>query len=166
MNSWHRSNVISSIKLLGPAHCPAKSDSATVNIFSSLYWNRSSWFYINVWFKYTQPAMQDPSHVCGLHHSSWQCRILNPLSGARDRTHILMDTSRVHYHWAMKATLNIYFSFEVNFTYNEIHKFLSILLSVYTFVIQILTQHGNWTFYTASQGSKRRERQTDWKKTR
>ena len=28
------------------------------------------------------------SHVCGLHCSSRQCRILNPLSKARDRTHI------------------------------------------------------------------------------
>ena len=25
-------------------------------------------------------AMQDPSHICNLHHSSRQCRILNPLS--------------------------------------------------------------------------------------
>ena len=30
-----------------------------------------------------------------LHHSSQQHRILNPLSEARDLTHILMDTSRV-----------------------------------------------------------------------
>ena len=35
-------------------------------------------------------AMQDPSHICTLHHSSWQCQILNPLSKARDRTHNLM----------------------------------------------------------------------------
>ena len=40
----------------------------------------------------------DPSHVCDLHHSSGQRQILNPLSKARDRTHILMDTSQVHYH--------------------------------------------------------------------
>ena len=33
-----------------------------------------------------------------LHHGSGQYRILNPLSGARDRTHILMDSSQVHYH--------------------------------------------------------------------
>ena len=33
----------------------------------------------------------DPSH--DLHHNSRQCRILNPLSRARDRTHVLMDTS-------------------------------------------------------------------------
>uniref|UniRef100_A0A8D1N3X5 Uncharacterized protein n=1 Tax=Sus scrofa TaxID=9823 RepID=A0A8D1N3X5_PIG len=32
----------------------------------------------------TATATQDLSHVCNLHHSSWQCRILNPLSEARD----------------------------------------------------------------------------------
>ena len=43
----------------------------------------------------TATAIQDLSHVCSLHHSSWQCWILNPLSEARDQTHILMDTSCV-----------------------------------------------------------------------
>ena len=43
-------------------------------------------------------AMPDPSHICDLHHSSRQHRILNPLSGARDRTCILMETSQVCYH--------------------------------------------------------------------
>ena len=40
-------------------------------------------------------AMQDPSHVCTLHHSSQQGWILNPLGETRDGTWILMDTSRV-----------------------------------------------------------------------
>ena len=40
-------------------------------------------------------AMQKPSHICDLHHSSWQRQILNPLSEARDRTHSLMDTIQV-----------------------------------------------------------------------
>ena len=31
-------------------------------------------------------AMPDPSHVCDPHYSSWQRRILNPLSEARDRS--------------------------------------------------------------------------------
>ena len=35
------------------------------------------------------------SHVCRLHHSSRQHRIVNPLSEARDRTCILMDAGRV-----------------------------------------------------------------------
>ena len=36
-----------------------------------------------------------PSLICNLHHSLWQCRILNSLSEARDQTYILMDTSQV-----------------------------------------------------------------------
>ena len=43
----------------------------------------------------TATATQDPSHVCDIHHSSQQRQILNPLSNARDQTHILMDTSGV-----------------------------------------------------------------------
>ena len=46
----------------------------------------------------TATAMPDPSRVCSLHCSSQQCWILNPLSEARDRTLVLMDTSRVCYH--------------------------------------------------------------------
>ena len=41
-------------------------------------------------------AMWVSSHVCNIYHSSWQLRILNALSGARDGTRILMDTSQVH----------------------------------------------------------------------
>ena len=41
----------------------------------------------------TATATWDPSHICDLHHSSWQHRILNLLSEDRDRTHILMDAS-------------------------------------------------------------------------
>ena len=44
----------------------------------------------------TATATQDPSQVCDLNHSSWQRWILNPLSKARDLTHILMDTGWVH----------------------------------------------------------------------
>ena len=43
----------------------------------------------------TATATWDPSHVFDLHHSSWQRPILNPLSEARDRTCILMDTSQI-----------------------------------------------------------------------
>ena len=39
----------------------------------------------------TATASLDPSHVCDLHHSSWQQWILNPLSKARDQTCNLMD---------------------------------------------------------------------------
>ena len=52
----------------------------------------------------TATATWDPSHICNLHHSSWQCQILNPLSETRDWTHILMDTSQIHYHWTTTGT--------------------------------------------------------------
>ena len=42
----------------------------------------------------TTTATPDPSHICNLHHSSRQCWILNPLTEARDWTHVLMDTSQ------------------------------------------------------------------------
>ena len=38
----------------------------------------------------TATAMSNPSHIFDLHHSSRQCRILNPLSEAKDQTHNLM----------------------------------------------------------------------------
>ena len=40
----------------------------------------------------------------GLHHSSRHCQILDPLSKARDRTHILVDPSQARYHWAKPGT--------------------------------------------------------------
>jgi len=48
----------------------------------------------------TATAMQDPSLICNLHHSSWQCRILNPLSEGRDRTYDLRGRSQIHFRWA------------------------------------------------------------------
>ena len=42
----------------------------------------------------TDTAMQDPSHICDLHHSSQQRRIVNPLS-ARDGTLHLIVPSRI-----------------------------------------------------------------------
>ena len=52
----------------------------------------------------TATATQDLSCDWDLHHSSWQCWILNPLSKARDQTRILMDTSQIRYHWGMIGT--------------------------------------------------------------
>ena len=44
-------------------------------------------------------ATWDPSCINNLYYSSRQHQILNPPSEARDWTHILVDTSWVHYHW-------------------------------------------------------------------
>ena len=44
----------------------------------------------------TATATQDLSCIFDLHHKSWQCRILNPLSKARDQTCVLMDASQIH----------------------------------------------------------------------
>ena len=46
----------------------------------------------------TATTMPDLGRVCDLHHSSRQCQILNPLSEARVRICILMDTSRILNH--------------------------------------------------------------------
>ena len=46
----------------------------------------------------TATATPDRSCVCDLHHSSHQRQMFNPLSKAKDRTHIVTDPSQVHYH--------------------------------------------------------------------
>ena len=43
----------------------------------------------------TATAMQDLSHICDLHHSSWQCWILNLLRDARYQTRNLMVPSQI-----------------------------------------------------------------------
>ena len=55
----------------------------------------------------TATAMQNPSHVCDLYHSSQQHRIFNPLGEARDQTHVLMDTSRIRYLWSHDGNSDI-----------------------------------------------------------
>ena len=57
----------------------------------------------------TATAIQDPSLVFHLHHSSRQHRILNPLIGARDWTHILMDTIRVHNPLSHNGNSHVFF---------------------------------------------------------
>ena len=65
----------------------------------------------------TATAMQDLSCICNLHHRPWQHQILNPLRGARDQTHIFMDTSQVHYRWAAVGT-PITYNFKLLFTHS------------------------------------------------
>ena len=52
----------------------------------------------------TARAMLDRSHVCDLHHSSWQCQILNPRSEARDGTHVLMDALQALTPWSHNSS--------------------------------------------------------------
>ena len=46
----------------------------------------------------TAIATADPSQVCNLYHSSWQCQVLNPLSEARDQTQNLMVPRWIGFH--------------------------------------------------------------------
>ena len=55
------------------------------------------------------------SCICSIHHSLWQCQILNPLSKARDRTHILMATSQVLNLLNHNGNFFVFFIFKVNF---------------------------------------------------
>ena len=48
----------------------------------------------------------DPSRVCDLYHSSQQCQIPNPLSEAKDGSHILVDSSWIHFHCITMGTLD------------------------------------------------------------
>ena len=57
----------------------------------------------------TATATWEPSCICSLYHSSQQCQILNPLSKARDWTHVLTDNSWVCYYWATTGISRLFF---------------------------------------------------------
>ena len=64
----------------------------------------------------TATATRDLSRLCDLHHSSWQCHILHPLSRARHQTYILMDTSQICFCWATMSSLFLFFdSIPINY---------------------------------------------------
>ena len=52
----------------------------------------------------TATATWDQCWVFDLHHSSQQYWILNPLSEAKDRISVLIETSQIHFHWATMGT--------------------------------------------------------------
>ena len=67
---------------------------------------------LQLWACATATATLDPSHICNLRHSSQQCRILNPLSEARDWTCIFMDTCQIHFYCTTMGTPHmLYFNF-------------------------------------------------------
>ena len=59
----------------------------------------------------TATAIPDPSQICDLCHSLWQCQILKPLSEARGQTCILMGTSQVLNLLSHNGNTSIMFSF-------------------------------------------------------
>ena len=52
----------------------------------------------------TDTATWHLSHVCNLHHNSWQCWIPDPLSEVSDQTRILKDASQIRLCCATTAT--------------------------------------------------------------
>ena len=71
-------------------------------VLNSLVGANDTFFFFLVFF-------WDPSHVCDLHHSSRQHRIVNPPSKGRDRTRNLMVPSRIHFCCATTGTPNLAF---------------------------------------------------------
>ena len=61
----------------------------------------------------TATATQDTRHMYGLHYSSWQHWILNPLSETRGRTHNLMVPSWIPFCCAKMGTPKIICSYSV-----------------------------------------------------
>ena len=75
----------------------------------------------------TATTPPDPSCHCDLHHGSQQCWILNPLSRARDWTHILMDPSQVHDCWTTTGITCMWF-----------------YVCFFFFSLSIIYRTGNW----------------------
>ena len=57
----------------------------------------------------TATATKDLSHICDLHHSSWQHQIPDLLSKARDQIRLLMDTSWLRFCHATTGILFFFF---------------------------------------------------------
>ena len=87
----------------------------------------------------TATAMPDTSHIWDLHHSSQQCRIPNPLTEARDWTHILKYASWVHYRWAMPGTPLTYF-FSLLYTETFFFLFRNLLTLIFLIFHVVIKQ--------------------------
>ena len=90
----------------------------------------------------TATVMPDLSCICTLHHSMWQCWILNPLSKARDWTCILRDTGQVHHHWVTMRTPKQYYYVEYGNKEYSISSF------------QREEPNGSWEFQTSFSPEK------------
>ena len=62
----------------------------------------------------TATATPDPSHICDLHYSSWQCQMLNPLSEARDQTLIGFSIAELQCELLKVCLSTSYSQFEIN----------------------------------------------------
>ena len=85
--------------------------------------------------------------TCDLHHSSWQCQILNPLSKARDWTCVLMEASQIHFLWAMTGT-PIHRHFKPNTCQAELFIFLTHNISLHQSIIFFISflLHTCWSW--------------------
>ena len=79
-------------------------------------------------------ATWNPSHGCDLHCSSQQCQILNPLSGTRGRTCVLMDTHWICYCKATMETPKRFLKFR---SLNIICPFILISFTKYAIFIYV-----------------------------
>ena len=76
----------------------------------------------------TATATSDLSRVCDLHGSSWQRRVLNPLSEGRNRTRIFMDASLICFHGTTMGILCFLFlivKFNIHIKSHSVYVFLS-----------------------------------------
>ena len=85
-----------------PLHLSKNSQPSFLLLFQSLTFSiwkfsgkGSNWIQLPAYTTSIATAMQDPSRICDLHHSSQLCWILNPLSKARDRTLNFIITSQI-----------------------------------------------------------------------
>ena len=91
-------------------------------------------------------ARWDPSRVCELHPSSRECRILNPLSEARNWTLILMDPSQICYCQA-KWGLYYFFNGKVNNTKNlKLSRSQIVMMTVFKSSLKDKNRQGFWDF--------------------
>ena len=108
--------------------------------------------------------IEDAAAAASLHHShgntrsepclwptlqSWQCWILNLLSGARDQILVLMDTSQVHYCWAIAGTPDLSFKLYRKKKGEVINKNTVIMAFIFTYLVTLpLSYFIIWLWFT------------------